>query len=428
MSTIERPVGHNFRWVICALLFFATTINYIDRTVISVLEPELRKIIGWSDVQWSYISASFMLAYALGFLFSGWMMDRLGTRLGFTISLVVWSLAAAAHAFAGNVTQFMIARFALGLGESGNFPAAIKTVAEWFPKRERALATGIFNAGTNVGATVSPFIVPIIYKYHGWEAAFMATGLVGLVWVAFWWPMYRRPQEHPKVSPQELAYIESDPADPPVRIPWGTLLTHRQTWGFAIAKFLTDSIWWFYLFWFAPFMAAQFGVDIKTVGVPMMTVYLMADIGSVLGGWQSSWLIGRGWSVNSARKTAMLTYALCIVPVVLAPMADNKWLAVLLIGIATASHQGFSANLFTLVSDIFPRRAVGSIVGIGGFAGAIGGFCLQLAAGQLKQMTGNYVALFAMAATAYLVALAVIQLLIPRVEPVEISVPDNGRP
>ncbi len=197
----------------------------------------------------------------------------------------------------------------------------------------------------------------------------MATGLVGLVWVAFWWPMYRRPQEHPKVSPQELAYIESDPADPPVRIPWGTLLTHRQTWGFAIAKFLTDSIWWFYLFWFAPFMAAQFGVDIKTVGVPMMTVYLMADIGSVLGGWQSSWLIGRGWSVNSARKTAMLTYALCIVPVALAPMAGNKWLAVLLIGIATASHQGFSANLFTLVSDIFPRRAVGSIVGIGGFAG-----------------------------------------------------------
>ena len=256
----------------------------------------------------------------------------------------------------------------------------------------------------------------------------MATGLAGLVWVAFWWPMYRRPQEHPKVSPQELAYIESDPADPPVRIPWGTLLTHRQTWGFAIAKFLTDSIWWFYLFWFAPFMAAQFGVDIKTVGVPMMTVYLMADIGSVLGGWQSSWLIGRGWSVNSARKTAMLTYALCIVPVALAPMAGNKWLAVLLIGIATASHQGFSANLFTLVSDIFPRRAVGSIVGIGGFAGAIGGFCLQLAAGQLKQMTGNYVALFAMAATAYLVALAVIQLLIPRVEPVEISVPDNGRP
>ena len=322
----------------------------------------------------------------------------------------------------------MIARFALGLGESGNFPAAIKTVAEWFPKRERALATGIFNAGTNVGATVSPFIVPIIYKYHGWEAAFMATGLVGLVWVAFWWPMYRRPQEHPKVSPQELAYIESDPADPPVRIPWGTLLTHRQTWGFAVAKFLTDSIWWFYLFWFAPFMAAQFGVDIKTVGVPMMTVYLMADIGSVLGGWQSSWLIGRGWTINSARKTAMLTYALCIVPVALAPMVGNKWLAVLLIGIATASHQGFSANLFTLVSDIFPRRAVGSVVGIGGFAGAIGGFCLQLAAGQLKQMTGNYVALFAMAATAYLVALAVIQLLIPRVEPVEISVPDNGRP
>jgi MFS transporter, ACS family, hexuronate transporter len=428
MSTIERPVGYNFRWVICALLFLATTINYIDRTVISVLEPELRKIIGWSDVQWSYISASFMLAYAIGFLFSGWMMDRLGTRLGFTISLIVWSLAAAGHAFAHNVGEFMIARFLLGLGESGNFPAAIKTVAEWFPKRERALATGIFNAGTNVGATISPFLVPLIYQYHGWEAAFWATGLAGLAWVALWWPIYRRPQEHPKVSPQELAYIESDPADPPVRIPWRLLLTHRQTWGFAIAKFLTDSIWWFYLFWFAPFMAAQHEINIKTIMWPMMTVYILADVGSVLGGWQSSWLIGRGWSVNAARKTAMLTYALCIVPVAAAPLVADKWLAVLLIGVAAASHQGFSANLFTLVSDCFPRRAVGSIVGIGGFAGAIGGFCLQLSAGQLKQMTGNYVVLFAIAATAYLLALAIVQLLIPRVEPVEISVPDNGRP
>jgi ACS family hexuronate transporter-like MFS transporter len=366
-----------------------------------------------------------MLAYASGFLFAGWMMDKLGTRLGFTIALVVWSFAAAAHAFARGVWGFMIARFALGLGESGNFPACIKTVAEWFPKRERALATGIFNAGTNVGATVSPLLVPLILKYYGWETAFLATGLIGLLWVLFWWPMYRRPQEHPRVSAEELAYIESDPADAPARIAWRTLFAHRPTRGFAIAKFLTDSVWWFYLFWFPPFMAAEFGIDTKQIMWPMMTVYIMADVGSVLGGWQSSWLIGRGWSLNGARKTAMLTYALCIVPVAAAPLVDHKWWAVFLIGVAAASHQGFSANLFTLVSDVFPRRAVGSVVGIGGFAGAMGGFFLTLSTGTLKQMTGNYVASFAIAASAYLIALSVVHAFIPRVEPVIIARTDS---
>jgi len=431
METLQRPATSNFRWVICALLFVATTINYVDRTVIAVLEPDLRRIIQWDDRQWSYITASFMLAYAIGFLFSGWMMDKLGTRLGFTISLVVWSFAAAAHALAHNVWGFMIARFALGLGESGNFPACIKTVAEWFPKRERALATGIFNAGTNVGATISPFLVPIIlHQYgdeNGWRIAFVATGLVGLLWVVFWWPIYRRPQEHRRVSAQELAYIESDPADPPVRVPWNTLLNHRPTWAFAIAKFLTDSVWWFYLFWFPPFMDAEFDINTKQIMWPMMTVYIMADVGSVLGGWQSSWLIGRGWSINAARKTAMLTYALCIVPVAAAPLVDHKWWAVFLIGVAAASHQGFSANLFTLVSDVFPRRAVGSIIGIGGFAGAIGGFILTLSTGWLKQSTGNYVAPFAIAATAYLVALTIVHVLIPRVEPVIITEHDSTR-
>jgi MFS transporter, ACS family, hexuronate transporter len=427
MDNLERPATSNFRWVICALLFVATTINYVDRTVISVLEPDLRKIIGWDDAQWSYITASFMLAYAIGFLVSGWMMDKLGTRLGFTIALVVWSFAAAAHAFAHNVWGFMIARFALGLGESGNFPACIKTVAEWFPKRERALATGIFNAGTNVGATISPLLVPLILEAYGWQMAFIATGLVGLLWVVFWWPIYRRPQEHPRVSERELAYIESDPADPHVRVPWRTLLGHRPTWGFAIAKFLTDSVWWFYLFWFPPFMDAEFDINTKQIMWPMMTVYIMADVGSVLGGWQSSWLIGQGWSINAARKTAMLTYALCIVPVAAAPLVGHKWWAVFLIGVAAASHQGFSANLFTLVSDVFPRRAVGSIVGIGGFAGAIGGFFLTLSTGWLKQTTGNYVAPFAIAATAYLIALTIVQVLIPRVEPAIITERDSTR-
>lgn len=407
------------RWIICGLLFLATVINYIDRTVISVLEPELRHKIGWTDSQWGYISASFMLAYAIGFPLSGWFIDKVGTRLGFALSLIVWSLAAASHAFARNVGEFMLARFALGLGESGNYPAAIKTIAEWFPKRERAFATGLINAATNVGATISPIAVPLIYEQYGWQAAFVATGLGGLFWVLLWWPIYRRPQEHTWVSEEELAYIESDPPDPPTRIPWRRLLQYRQVWAFAIAKAFTDSIWWFYLFWFAPFMAKQFGVDIKTIGWPMVTVYLMADVGSIAGGWQSSWLLGRGWSTNAARKTAMLTYALCIVPVAFAPLVSEKWIAVFLIGMAAGSHQGFSANLYTLTSDIFPRNAIGSIVGIGGFAGASGGFLLQLSAGWLKELTGNYIALFAIASSAYLIALAVIQLLIPKLEPVE---------
>jgi ACS family hexuronate transporter-like MFS transporter len=416
----QRPAGR-YRWIICALLFFATTINYIDRTVLGVLEPELQKIIGWSPSEWSYINAAFLLAYALGFLFVGWMMDRLGTRLGYTIALFVWSLAAAAHAFAGTVWGFAMARFALGIGEAGNFPAAVKTVAEWFPKKERALATGIFNAGANVGATISPIVVVLLYKFYGWQSAFIATGLVGMVWILLWWPIYRRPQEHPRLSPEELAYIESDPPDPPVQIRWAELLPYRQTQAFAIGKFLTDSVWWFYLFWFAKFMNEQFGVDIKTIGIPMITVYLMADIGSVLGGWQSSWLLGRGCTANFSRKIAMLTCALCVVPVTMAPLVANKWIAVFLIGLATAAHQGFSANLFTIVSDCFPRRAVGSVVGIGGFSGAIGGFLLQLCAGQLREITGNYIAMFAIAGSAYLTALLIIHLLVPRIEPIEIS-------
>ena len=419
----KRSVG-SYRWVICALLFFATTINYVDRTVLGVLEPELKEQIGWTATQYGDINSAFNLAYAFGFLFAGWMMDRIGTRWGYAISLTVWSLAAAAHALANSVGTFAIARFALGIGESGNFPAAIRTVAEWFPKKERALATGVFNAGSNVGAIISPALVPILFVLWGWQAAFIATGLAGLIWVFVWWPIYRPPREHPRVSPAELAYIESDPPDPPVSIPWLDLLPHRQTQAFAIGKFLTDAVWWFYLFWFAKFMNEQFGVDIKTIGLPMITVYLLADIGSIAGGWQSSWLLGRGWTANAARKTAMLTCALCVLPVVAAPLVASKWIAVLLIGLAAAAHQGFSANLFTLTSDMFPRRAVGSVVGIGGFCGAMGGVLMNLAAGRLRDMTGNYIAMFTMAASAYLTALLIIHLLVPRLQPVEIAVPD----
>lgn len=425
MDTVEKPPVGNFRWVICALLFFATTINYVDRAVLSVLEPELEKVVGWTATQYGNINASFTLAYAIGFLFVGWMMDKLGTRWGYAIALTVWSLAAAAHALADSVLGFMIARFALGLGEAGNFPAAIKTVAEWFPKKERAFATGIFNAGSNVGAIVAPLVVPWIFKYYGWHEAFVVTGLAGLLWVAFWVPIYRRPRESRRLSEAELEYIESDPPDSPVRIPWIQLLPFRQTQAFAIGKFLTDAIWWFYLFWFPKFMNNQFDVDIKRIGIPMIIVYLMADVGSVAGGWQSSRLMSLGWSANAARKTAMLTCALCIVPVVMAPLVANQWVAVVLIGLAAAAHQGFSANLFTLTSDMFPRRVVGSVVGIGGFAGAIGGFLMNLGAGRLYDWTGSFFGMFAIAASAYLLALLIIHLLVPRLEPVELSLPED---
>jgi MFS transporter, ACS family, aldohexuronate transporter len=437
MHEASPPRIGNFRWVICALLFFATTINYVDRTVLSVLAPELKTVIGWSDTEYGNINAAFSLAYALGFLFAGWFMDRVGTRWGFTIFLIIWSLAAASHALASSIIGFAIARFALGLGESGNFPGAIKTVAEWFPKKERALATGIFNAGSNVGAVLAPWLVPILFAWKGWQAAFIFTGLAGLIWVFFWVPLYRRPAEHPLLSPEELAYIESDPADPPVKIRWLDLLPHRQTQAFIIGKFLTDSIWWFYLIWFSPFMNDRFGVDIKTIGLPMITVYLMADVGSIAGGWQSSWLLKRGWSPNAARKTAMLTFALLVVPVIFAPLVEGsyhiagytieaKWIAVLLIGLATAAHQGFSCNLFTLTSDMFPKSAVGSVVGLGGFAGAMGGLFVNLSAGRLREWTGNYIAMFAIAASAYLLALLIIHRMVPKLEPVNLRTTEES--
>jgi MFS transporter, ACS family, hexuronate transporter len=419
-SKTENPVKAaigKYRWYIVALLFFATTINYVDRAVLGVLAPTLRTEIGWSDQEYGYISAAFTLAYAIGFLFAGWFIDKIGTRLGYTIYLVIWSLAAAAHALAKSVTGFSIARFALGIGESGNFPAAIKTVAEWFPKKERALATGIFNAGSNVGAILAPLVVPWLALNWGWQSAFIITGLAGLIWIAFWFPVYRKPTEHPKLSKTELDHIQSDPPDPATKIAWLKLLSFKQTWAFSIGKFLTDAIWWFYLFWFPLFMNDRFGIDLKTIGLPMITVYLLADIGSIAGGWFSSALLKRNWTVNGARKIAMLVCAILILPVAIAPHVSGPWIAVLLIGTAAAAHQGFSANIFTTASDMFPRKAVGSVVGIGGFAGAIGGFFMNLGAGWLKQNTGSYEIMFAIAGVVYLIALLIMHLLVPKLEP-----------
>src|SRR5688572_12958607 len=297
-----QPKAGGLRWSICALLFFATTINYVDRAVLGVLAPLLRTEIGWSDLEYGRISAAFTLAYAIGFLFAGWFIDRFGTKIGYALYLIVWSLAAAGHSLAASAIGFGIARFALGLGESGNFPAAIKTVAEWFPRKERAFATGIFNAGSNVGAIIAPLVVPWITLHYSWRAAFVVTGLSGLVWVFFWWPMYRKPAEHPGLTKDELRYIESDPPEPVLPISWLELLRHRQAWAFATGKFLTDSVWWFYLFWFPLFMADTFGFDLRNIGLPLVTVYLLADVGSVGGGWLSSSLLKIGWSANAARK------------------------------------------------------------------------------------------------------------------------------
>ena len=420
-STQAREKIGYYRWLICALIFFATTINYVDRAVLGVLAPTLRTEIGWTDQEYGYISAAFTLAYAIGFLFAGWFIDRVGTRLGYALYLTVWSLAAAAHALVRSAFGFGLARFALGIGESGNFPAAIKTVAEWFPQKERATATGIFNAGSNVGAILAPLLVPWIALTWGWQEAFVITGLAGLIWIAFWFPLYRRPSEHPKLSKRELQHIESDPPDTPAKISWVRLLSLKQTWAFSIGKFLTDAIWWFYLFWFPLFMNDRFGVDLRTIGLPMIVVYLLADVGSVGGGWFSSALIKRKWTVNAARKTAMLICAILILPVAIAPHVQGPWVAVILIGVAAAAHQGFSANIFTTTSDMFPRKAVGSVVGIGGFAGAMGGFFMNLGAGWLKQNTGSYEIMFAIAAVVYSFALLIMHLLVPKLEPAKLD-------
>jgi ACS family hexuronate transporter-like MFS transporter len=417
----EGRVGR-FRWVICALLFLATTVNYIDRQVLGILAPELKREIGWSEVEYGYIVTSFQAAYATGLLVSGRVLDVVGTRTGYAFALIFWSFAAMAHALARTPFGFGAARFALGLGESGNFPAAIKSVAEWFPRRERAFATGIFNAGTNVGAVIAPAIVPWIALTWNWQMAFIITGAIGFGWLFLWLTLYGPPEGHPRVSAAELAYIRSDAEEPSVRVPWLGLLAHREAWAFAIGKFLTDPIWWFYLYWLPKFFNETHGLSLSQLGPPLITIYLVADVGSIGGGWLSSTLISRGFSVNAARKTAMLVCALCVTPIVFASQVTSMWGAVALISLAAAAHQGWSANIFTLSSDLFPRKAVGSVVGFGGMAGSIGGMLIATATGYILEWTGTYHAVFLMAGSAYLVALAVIHALTPRLEPARLPV------
>jgi ACS family hexuronate transporter-like MFS transporter len=413
--------GTRYRWRICALLLAATTINYIDRQVLGVLAPELQKTFSWSETQYGYIVTAFQGAYAIGLVSAGAIIDRLGTRIGYALAIAVWSLAAMSHALVGSVAGFAAARFALGLGEAGNFPAALKTVAEWFPRRERALATGIFNSGSNIGAIVAPLTVPIVAVTFGWQAAFLITGVLSLTWLILWLSIYRSPDDHPSVSRSELALIRSDPPESAVRVRWGQLIRHRQTWAFLIAKFLTDPIWWFFLFWLPKFFNSEHGLSLLGLGAPLVAIYVMADVGSIAGGWMAGRFIKRGWTVNRARKTAMLICGLAVVPVIFAAEVKNVWVAVALLGLATAGHQGWSANVFTLPSDMFPRRTVASVVGIGGFGGAVGGMCIATFTGFLLETTGSYVPVFIMAGSAYLVALVLVHLLAPRLEPARID-------
>jgi ACS family hexuronate transporter-like MFS transporter len=420
LESVNTRIGR-YRWVICTLLFFATTINYIDRLVFSILGPELQRTFGWTNKDYTDIVFWFEVAYAIGLLTAGRLLDLIGTRLGFTLSLTFWSLAAALHAFMSSIVGFSFARFLLGLGESGNFPAAIKTVAEWFPKKERALATGIFNAGSNVGAIIAPLGVPWLYINYGWQWAFIFTGVAGLVWLIFWLIFYRVPEEHPKLGRAELDYIRSDPAEPKTKVAWLRLLPHRQTWAFVIAKFMTDSIWRWYLYLLPLFFSQNFKLDIKNFGPPFLVIYVMADVGSIGGGWLSSRLIKGGRSINFSRKVALLICALCVVPVAFVTQLSNMWLAVLLVGLAAAAHQGWSCNLFTTASDMFPKQAVGSIVGLGGMAGALGAMLILKVTGYVLTQTGSYTLLFITAGSAYLLSLLIIHVLVPRLEPANIK-------
>ncbi|WP_081604625.1 MFS transporter [Nafulsella turpanensis] len=413
-----QKVG-GYRWRICALLFFATTINYVDRQVLGILAPQLQEDLGWTEIEYGYIVTTFQFAYAIGFLLMGNIMDKFGTRKGFSFAIVLWSLAAMLHAVARSAFGFGAARFGLGLGEAGNFPAAIKTVSEWFPKKERSLAIGIFNSGANVGAILAPLSVPFIALQWGWEWAFILTGALGFIWLIFWLKTYKRPEEHPTLTKDELAYIQSGVPEKEKKVPWLKLFPHRQTWAFAVAKFITDPVWWFYLYWLPKYLNTSHGLTLDKIGLPLIVIYVFSDLGSIGGGWLSSFLMRKGWSVNLARKTTMFVCALAVTPIFFASQTSDLWIAVGLISLATAAHQGWSANLFTLVSDMFPKQAVGSVVGIGGMAGAIGGMIVATAAGYLLSATGSYMLLFIIASVSYLLALLIIQLLAPKLAPLK---------
>jgi ACS family hexuronate transporter-like MFS transporter len=419
--TVGERIG-SVRWTICAMLFVATSINYMDRQVIAILAPTIQHSIGMTEADYSYVVMAFQFAYMAGMLGVGRFVDRVGTRIGYMVIMAVWSLSAMGHALANTVLQFGIARACLGLGESGNFPAAIKTIAEWFPQKERSLATGIFNSGTNVGAIVAPIAVPWVAVHFGWHAAFLLTGIFSASWIVLWYFTYTKPEENKRIGAAELRYINQDPPEiARPSMPWLKLLTFRQTWAFAIGKFLTDPVWWFYLFWMPKYFSANFNVDLAHLWLPLFVVYNASTVGSVVGGWLPAPFLKMGMKPGNARLVAMLLCACTVTPILLANYTHSEWVAIALFSLATASHQGWSANIFTTVSDMFPRNEVGSVTGIGGMAGALGGFLIALFTGYVLQRTGSYFMLIVIAATAYLSALVLMVLLAPGLRKVDIS-------
>jgi MFS transporter, ACS family, hexuronate transporter len=422
-------ISGNYRWVICGLLFFATTVNYIDRQILSLLKPMLDEQLKWTNAEFGYVNSAFQGAYGIGLLIFGWFIDKYGTKIGYTMSIAAWSVAALGHALVGSVTGFLFARIALGLGEGGNFPSAIKAVALWFPKKERALATSIFNSGTNVGAIIAPAIVPWVAITWGWQAAFIAAGTAGFIWLFLWIPFYNVPEKIKSMTAGELEHIRSDnDATAKVeKIPWRTLLGYRQTWSFIIAKFITDPIWWFFLIWLPDFFKQTRGLDIKKSWVHLVTIYAIVTVLSIIGGWVTGYLTKTGWTVTRARKTGMFIFALLVLPIY-AVTSVGDWTAVLLIGLAGAAHQAWSANLFTTVSDMFPKRAIASITGIGGMAGALGGMLFPAITGLILDsfkasgsITAGYTVLFSICAFAYLIAFVINHLCAPSYEAFEMK-------
>lgn len=434
---MNQAIG-KYRWTICGLVFFATTVNYLDRAVISLLKPYIAKDFGWDKItetaNYADIEIAFKIAYAIGMLFAGRLIDKLGTKIGYALATALWSVAAVCHALATGVSGFSVARIFLGITEAGNFPAAIKATAEWFPKKERALATGIFNSGSNIGAIIAPLSVPFIANEWGWEWAFILTGAIGFIWLIVWFLYYEVPSKQKRLKETEFNYIHSDKdetdADNSPKLSWSKLLTFRQTWAFAIGKFLTDPVWWFYLFWLPDFLKKEYGLSNEGVAWPTAIVYIIASFGSVFGGWLPMKFINNGWAVFKARKTSMLIYAFCVTPIVFAQVAGNTnmWLAVLIIGLAAAAHQAWSANIFTTVSDMFPKNSTASVTGIGGLFGGLGGILLSTlvqkrmfvyyeSIGQIK--TGYFV-MFLICAVAYLTGWIIMHFLVPRMKRIEI--------
>ena len=458
-----KGVGR-YRWRICALLFFATTLNYMDRQALALLKPTLQSPvhgIGLTELQYAGIISTFSAAYAIGLLIAGSFIDRVGTKIGYAVAVTVWALAAMAHSIvplagvagplhnaphgiatvlkhvplignagwldnfgklSGAVIGFGIVRFVLGLGEAGNFPAAIKATAEWFPKKERALATGIFNSGTNIGATLAPLAIAFILYHLKWNWAFLATSGFALIWLMLWLRMYKSPHLDPYVTQSELVYISSDPPEPTTKVPWKRLLPLRQTWAFLLGKAFTDPVWWFYLYWLPGFLNARFGLTVAGMAMPLLVIYNVCTVGSVFGGWLPARFVSMGWTINRARKTAMLIYALAVVPILFVERVHSLWGVIALVSLVTAAHQAWSANLFTLVSDMFPRRTVASVVGIGACGGSISMMFFGAIVGLILQMThGNYLPVFLISGMAYLLAIAVIQVLAPRLAMVQIG-------